>query len=40
MKKPIIYEWCETARRYVTPAQKPAPVSAPPKKKPAAKPAK
>jgi len=37
MKKPIVYEWCETARRYVAPApaapKKPAP-------KPAAKPAK
>lgn len=39
MKKPIQYEWCETARRYVAPAEKPKPVPVAPKKKPAAKPA-
>jgi len=39
MKKPIQYEWCETARRYVVPAEKPKPVAVEEKaKKPKKKP--
>jgi len=33
MKKPIVYQWCETARRYVSPAPA-APKKPEPERKP------